>query len=179
MKRLVPYTSDGTAELVLALSQRTFADGSVWVRARLPMRPNNRIGWIRRRHLGRFRIATTALRIDRRGHRAVLLRRGRAIWRARIGTGERQWPTPRGRFYVRERLVPAVRNGVYGVFAFGTSAYSPQLTDWPGGGIVGIHGTNQPGLIPGDISHGCVRVRNGDMARLRRLMPLGTPISIR
>ena len=64
-------------------------------------------------------------------------------------------------------------------FAFGTSAFSPNLTDWPGGGIFGVHGTNQPPLIPGRISHGCVRIRNEQILKLKRMMPLGTPIRIR
>ena len=61
----------------------------------------------------------------------------------------------------------------------GTSAFSPTLTDWPGGGIVGVHGTNEPGLIPGRISHGCVRVPNRNIKKLKRKMPVGTPIRIR
>jgi lipoprotein-anchoring transpeptidase ErfK/SrfK len=44
---------------------------------------------------------------------------------------------------------------------------------------VGIHGTDGPGLIPGDPSHGCVRVPNRDIMRLYRLMPIGTPVVIR
>jgi lipoprotein-anchoring transpeptidase ErfK/SrfK len=44
--------------------------------------------------------------------------------------------------------------------------------------VVGIHGTNQPGLIPGRVSHGCVRVRNTQIRKLRLLMGLGTPIRI-
>jgi lipoprotein-anchoring transpeptidase ErfK/SrfK len=52
------------------------------------------------------------------------------------------------------------------------------LTDWPGGGFIGIHGTNAPGLIPGHISHGCIRVRNANVLRLARLMPVGTPLTI-
>ena len=67
----------------------------------------------------------------------------------------------------------------YGPVAFGTSARSPILTDWPGGGVVGIHGTDLPELIPGRVSHGCIRLRNADVRRLGRLMPLGTPITIR
>jgi lipoprotein-anchoring transpeptidase ErfK/SrfK len=63
--------------------------------------------------------------------------------------------------------------------AFGTSARSDVLTDWPGGGIVGIHGTSLPGLIPGRISHGCVRLRNRDILELDRLMPVGTPVTIK
>ena len=67
----------------------------------------------------------------------------------------------------------------YGPLAFGTNARSPVLTDWPAGGYVGIHGTNAPALIPGRISHGCIRLRNPDILRLGRLMPVGTPLTIR
>jgi lipoprotein-anchoring transpeptidase ErfK/SrfK len=62
--------------------------------------------------------------------------------------------------------------------AFGSSDYS-VLSDWPGGGIIGIHGTNEPLLIPGRPSHGCIRVRNRAVRRLWRLMPVGTPLVIR
>jgi lipoprotein-anchoring transpeptidase ErfK/SrfK len=64
------------------------------------------------------------------------------------------------------------------VFAVETSAYS-RLTEWPGGGVVGIHGTNTPWLIGQAVSHGCVRVENGTAKELRRYAPLGTPILIR
>ena len=67
----------------------------------------------------------------------------------------------------------------YGPIAFGTTARSAVLTDWPGGGFVGIHGTNEPQLIPGRVSHGCIRLRNADMLRLAVLMPVGTPLTIR
>ena len=63
--------------------------------------------------------------------------------------------------------------------AFGTNARSPTVTDWPGGGFIGIHGTDRPELLPGRVSHGCVRLRNADIVRLARLMPLGTPLTIR
>ena len=178
IKKLRSSTPDGTPELVLALSERRGRDGRLWVRVRLPMRPNGRKGWVRRGRLGAFRAVRTRLWIDRKRFVAKLYRRGRVIWRAPVGVGRPGWPTPSGRFYVRERLIPVERGSIYGAFAFGTSAYSPVLTDWPGGGMVGVHGTNEPGLIPGRISHGCVRVRNGPISRLRKLMPLGTPIRI-
>jgi lipoprotein-anchoring transpeptidase ErfK/SrfK len=43
---------------------------------------------------------------------------------------------------------------------------------------VGIHGTNQPELIPGRPSHGCVRIPNRKIRQLAKLMPIGTPIEI-
>ena len=66
---------------------------------------------------------------------------------------------------------------VYGPYAFGTGAYS-VLSDWPGGGVVGIHGTDRPELIPGRPSHGCIRVPNAAIVRLRPLLPVGTPVRI-
>jgi len=179
IKRLRTYTPDGTPEVVLLLSDYRRRDGRIWVRVRLPMRPNGKTGWVPRSRLGAYRLTRSSFTIDRRRLRATFYRRGKAIWRAPIGVGEPQWPTPKGRFYIRSRLVPVDSSGIYGIFAFGTSAYSDVLTDWPRGGMVGVHGTNQPSLIPGRISHGCVRVRNRNIARLRRLMSLGTPIRIR
>jgi lipoprotein-anchoring transpeptidase ErfK/SrfK len=66
----------------------------------------------------------------------------------------------------------------YGPVAFGTSARSPSATDWPAGGYVGIHGTDAPALIPGRVSHGCIRLRNTDILELARHMPVGTPVRI-
>ena len=56
----------------------------------------------------------------------------------------------------------------YGPVAFGTTARSAVLTDWPDGGFIGIHGTNEPQLLPGRVSHGCIRLRNRDILRLHR-----------
>ena len=184
VKRLKTYTEDNTPELVLALRQRRFPDGVVWVEVRLPMRPNNTTGWVRREVLDRYHVVNTFFHVDRRRHRATLYRGGRRVWRAPIGHGKPRTPTPNGNFYVRERLVPTNKRGIYGVFAFGLSAYSEKLgcgrgcSDWPGGGVIGAHGTNQPHLIPGRPSNGCIRIKNPDVERLRKLMPLGTPVRI-
>jgi hypothetical protein len=34
-------------------------------------------------------------------------------------------------------------------------------------------------LIPGRISHGCIRMRNRDILTLGRLLPVGTPLTVR
>lgn len=41
-----------------------------------------------------------------------------------------------------------------------------------------IHGTNQEHLIGTPASHGCVRLRNADMAALHRMVAAGTPVRI-
>ena len=94
-----------------------------------------------------------------------------------VGVGEPQWPTPTGEFYIRNVLT-RFSSPFYGPVAFGTSARSNVLTDWPGGGFIGIHGTNEPEILPGQVSHGCIRMPNHAVLRLARLMPLGTPVTI-
>lgn len=44
--------------------------------------------------------------------------------------------------------------------------------------LIYIHGTNQERLIGRPASHGCVRLRNGDMAALYRLVSKGSPVRI-
>jgi lipoprotein-anchoring transpeptidase ErfK/SrfK len=139
--------------------------------------PNGTTGWLPRSAIGGYRSVNTRLVVDRRHFRAVLLRDGRPVMRAKIGIGLSQWPTPSGSFYVRNKLV-RYRSDFYGPVAFGTSARSAVLTDWPGGGFIGIHGTNRPELLPGRVSHGCIRMRNADIVRLGQLMPVGTPMEV-
>ena len=176
--RVGTRTQDGTNEVVAILARVRDADGRPWLKVRLPVRPNGTVGWIPRTAVGEIRRVRSWLRIDTATRRLRLVRDGRVILRARIGVGRRAWPTPRGEFYVRSRLYGPRLGPIYGPLAFGTSATSDVLTDWPGGGVVGIHGTNQPGLIPGRISHGCIRLRNSDILRLGRRLQIGTPITI-
>ncbi len=176
--KLHPRTEDGFPEVYEALQQQTDASGRSWIQIRLPMRPNGRVGWVPASALGNLHTVHTQLVVQRSKLRATLYRDGRAVFRAPVGVGRPGLPTPAGHFYVRERFRIGGRGGAYGPIAFGTSAYSPKLTDWPGGGVVGIHGTNEPQLVPGRPSHGCVRMRNRDILRLGHLMPVGTPVLI-
>ncbi len=41
-----------------------------------------------------------------------------------------------------------------------------------------IHGTNQPKTVGRAVSHGCVRMRNEDIATLYAMVPVGTPVYI-
>jgi hypothetical protein len=171
-------TPEGTTNLVLVVERLRRRDGVTWYRVRLPVLPNNSTGWVPAVLLGRLRSVRTHLVVDRRRYRATLFRSGRPIFVTRIGVGRPQSPTPSGQFYVRD-LVLGFHNPFYGPAAFGTSARSAVLTDWPAGGYIGIHGTNEPGILPGRVSHGCIRVPNGAIERLVRLMPVGTPVTIR
>ena len=93
-----------------------------------------------------------------------------------VAVGARGMETPIGLFFVQSRFVPS-KYPILGAFAFETSGYS-KLSDWPGGGVVGVHGTNAPWLIGQAVSHGCVRLRNSDVLALRKLVRVGTPVKI-
>ena len=170
-------TEDGRPEVYVVLTRRTTASDE-WLRIRIPGRPNGRKGWVRRDSLGPLRSNHRRLVVDRRTLHVKLYNSGHLIFHARVGTGKRTTPTPGGRYWIREKLKFG-RSALYGRYALGTSAYAPSLSEWPGGGVIGIHGTSEPELIPGRPSHGCVRVRNRAMARLWRLTPIGTPLWIR
>jgi hypothetical protein len=175
--RLRTVTPEGTDNLVLVRRRTRDGRGRVWVEARLPVLPNGTMGWVPRAALGGYRMVRTQLVVKLRRFIATLRRNGRRVFRAKVGVGMQQWPTPRGRFYIRNKLV-RYRSRFYGPVAFGISARSAKLTDWPGGGFVGVHGTNRPDLVPGRVSHGCIRMQNRDIVRLGRLMPVGTPVTI-
>ncbi len=174
--RLRTRTPERTSELVLVL-ERLNVGAEPWVRVRLPVLPNNSTGWVPRSALGGYHEVRTHLVVDRRRLAVRLTRSGRTVFRARIGIGRARWPTPGGSFYVRSKLT-GFKDPIYGPIAFGTSARSAVLTDWPGGGFIGIHGTNAPQILPGRVSHGCIRLRNRDVLRLAKLMPVGTPITV-
>jgi L,D-transpeptidase catalytic domain len=178
VERLETQTPEETSNIVVILGRRRDAAGRLWVHVRLPVLPNGRTGWIPREALGGYTDVRTRLLVDLDRLTATLFRDRRPIFSARIGVGQPAWPTPRGQFYIRNRLT-SYESAFYGPLAFGTSARSAVLTDWPDGGFVGIHGTNQPELLPGRVSHGCIRMRNADILELGRLMPIGTPLTIR
>ena len=167
-------TEDGFPEVYLVLESRVDANDQVWLKIRIPGRPNGRVGWVRDTKLGEVQSVDTFRHI-RRGRDARLYRGHRLIWQAPVGTGAAATPTPAGHFWIREKFRGT--GGIYGPWVFGTAAYS-VLSEWPRGGVIGIHGTNQPGLIPGRPSHGCIRVRNDKITQLYRLMPVGTPLLI-
>ena len=171
-------TEDGVPEVYVVLQSQLDDKGRVWLEIRIPARPNGRTGWVREEQLSNLKTIRTHLTIDRTALKATLRKKGKVIWSSRVGVGRPGLETPAGRFWIRERLSNLGGSPVYGPWAFGTSAYSDKLTDWPGGGVVGIHGTNQPELIPGRPSHGCVRVPNPKIRKLARLMPIGTPLLI-
>ena len=176
--RLRQLTEDGYPEVYLALRAYTDVDGLEWTQIRIPGRPNGRVGWVPRDALGRFMTTRWRIVVNRRRARMTVYWNGKRRWRRPVGVGAPGTPTPGGRFWIRERIKVKDRNSPYWPYALGTADYS-TLSEWPGGGVVGIHGDwNQPWLIPGHPSHGCIRMHDRDVAWLAKHVPVGTPLRV-
>jgi hypothetical protein len=176
VRRLRRFRPDHQFQIVLALYARRGSDRAWWYRLSLPGHPNGARGWVRaddvelRPVVNRIVVRLGARRIEVRR-----IRDGKLMLRSIAAVGAYGSETPRGRdFYVQSAFVPTDR--FFGPFALETTAFA-RVTDWPTN-VVGIHGTNLPGLLGQAVSHGCVRVPNDVATRLKRLAPLGTPIDI-
>jgi len=149
-----------------------------WLQVHLPVRPNGSTGWVREADVT---VAGVPYRIDvfRSRHLLRLFKDGTLVEEIPVGIGKENTPTPGGVFYLKELIIPANEGDFYGPYAYGLSGFSNVLTKFGGGeGVIGLHGTNDPASVGGDASSGCIRLRNSDITRLARLLPLGTPVRI-
>jgi lipoprotein-anchoring transpeptidase ErfK/SrfK len=169
------FTDSYRPQAVLAVgAQRGSSGQPVWYRISIPGRPNGRTGWVPATSV-QVKPVDRWLVIHRGSRRFEFVLHGRVVRTGPVAIGAPGMETPLGLFYVQAKFRPT--EPVLGAFAFQTSGYS-KLSDWPGGGVVGVHGTNTPQLIGQAVSHGCVRMRNEDVEYLRSRVLVGTPIKI-
>jgi hypothetical protein len=149
-----------------------------WYRVELPMRPNGRIGYVRAADVALYQ-HDYAIHVSLSAHTMVVYKAGKEIMRETVAVGSAKYPTPVGSYYLRELARPSNPKGAYGPFAFGVSAYSNVLQSFGrGDGQIGVHGTNAPGQLGQNVSHGCIRVRNAAITQLAKTLPQGVPIDI-
>jgi lipoprotein-anchoring transpeptidase ErfK/SrfK len=176
IKVMKAFRPDFRPQEMFAVRKATGSDGEVWYRVSIPMRPNGTLGWIPANTVS-LKPSHSQIVINLNRRTIDLYRFGKHKWHGKVAIGAPGRETPVGHYYVATRFVP-YHDTFLGVFAEETSAYS-KLTEWPGGGVVGIHGTSLPQLLGQAVSHGCVRVSNTTARHLRTLAPLGTPIWIK
>ena len=168
------FRSDFRPTTLLVLGERTDAKKSRWLKVSVPMRPNGRTGWVVAASVA-TRPVRRSIVIDLSARTLRIRENGKTRFRTRVAVGRPGMETPTGRFYITAAFKPEER--FLGAFAFETSAYS-KLSEWPGGGVVGLHGTSAPWLLGKAVSHGCVRMSNTAALTLKRLTPAGTPVEI-
>lgn len=170
------FRPDFRPQVIFAVRKTTGTDGEVWYRISIPMRPNGTYGWIPAKTVS-LTPTHSQIVINLNRRTIDIYRFGKHKWHGLVAIGAPGRETPVGHYFVASRFVP-YHDTFLGVFAEETSAYS-KLTEWPGGGVVGIHGTSLPQLLGKAVSHGCVRVSNTTARHLKSLAPLGTPIWIK
>ena len=177
---LEEFRPDFRPQYVLALSQLEDKKSGkpAWYRISVPGRPNGRTGWVRAASL-ELRPVYKRLVIYRGARRFEFWDRDELVRSGKVAVGKPGAETPLGLFYVTDKFDPRIDPdwAILGAYAFETSAYS-KLSDWPGGGIVGVHGTPWPELLGQAVSHGCVRLHNDDINFLRWRVPVGMPVKI-
>lgn len=149
-----------------------------FVKVALPVRPNGSSGWVKASQV-RIQEDPYRLDVDITNHQVRVYDSGDLQDTYPIAVGRKETPTPGGTYYLRVLLKPPNPNGPYGPYAYGLNGFSPVLNSFNGGdGVIGLHGTNEPQVIGTDVSHGCIRLRNEDIAKLVPELPLGTPVRI-
>ena len=175
VKEMRQFRDDYRVQEVLAVGTAIGRDHKPWYKISVPMRPNGTMGWIPARTVT-LSPAVGEIDVHRQSRTIDLYWHGKHVWHGQVAIGRPGMETPLGHYYVAARFVP-YQDPFLGVFAVETSGYS-RLTEWPGGGWFGIHGTDMPQLLGQAVSHGCVRVSNETATKLRQYAPLGTPIVI-
>jgi L,D-transpeptidase catalytic domain len=172
------FNADGFPEVYMLLSSHVDAEGQEWVKVRVPGRPNGRTGWMLRKRLGSFHRTSWRIVVNRAQHRMRVYHAARLLRVFPVGVGKPSTPTPVGHFWIDERFKLSNPSNPYWPYALGTSDYS-TLPNWAGEGVIGIHGPfGEPQRIPGDPSHGCIRMLAPDIAWLGPRVTLGTPVDV-
>ena len=167
----------GESLAMLVTGERTDDAGIDWVRVLLPIRPNEADGWVHESDVDLTPVQDKIV-VDLSTRTLEHFHGRKIVDRFRVGIGQPQWPTATGTFYIWAHVPQASPTGPYGVYALGLSGFSDVLTNWPGGGRMAIHGTPYASNRGQMVSHGCIRVYNPDMQKLKRV-PLGTPVIIK
>jgi lipoprotein-anchoring transpeptidase ErfK/SrfK len=172
---------DGGPVALLVLGSHRDRRDRLWLRVRLPERPNGHSGWINA-DFARLRQTPWRIVIDRGSRRATAFRAGRRVRSWRVVVGTPSTPTPLGLFAVYER-VRQPRGSVLGPYALQLTAHSNTLLNYGGGpGRVALHGRSG-GLLADPLgsaaSHGCIRMQNRVVRWLAQRARPGTPVEIR
>lgn len=163
---------------VLPVLRATTIGGHIWMRVRLPGRPNSHTGWISG---DSTRDARTAwrLRVDTSRRRLTVLDYGHAVKRFKVVVGKPSTPTPHGSFFVEESL--RLHSGLSGSpYALALSARSNVFQEFEGGpGQIAMHGLGGVGGTPGTaVSHGCIRLGDRSIRWLAARIGPGVPVTI-
>jgi lipoprotein-anchoring transpeptidase ErfK/SrfK len=155
------------------------AAGGEWLRVRFPQRPNGTTGWVRAADLSLWDLRSRVeVSLSSRQLRVIDGTDERVLFEAAVSVGSDATPTPLGDYHI-DIVNPLGSHPTYGWGQLSVSGFSDVLQTFEGGiGQIAIHGWNRPADMGRNVSNGCVRMDNDDIARVAELAPLGTLVRI-
>lgn len=161
--------------LALMITERSEDD--LWLKVQIPVRPNGTEAWIRAAdaeitsHRYRAEVDVT--------DRVVTVWNGEdKVAESAAVIGKATSPTPLGSFFVND-FIEKSPGSAYGPHILSLSGFSEAMETFSGGiPVIAIHGTNQPELMGGAHSNGCIRIPNDVIELLADTVPIGTPVDI-
>jgi len=170
-----PQRPAAVVEQVFLVEERR-PDG--WIKVLLPVRPNGSTGWVRASNVTIHEVAYS-VKVEKSAHQITVFDRGAVLYRGPVAVGKPSTPTPTGRYYIRVLIQAPNPNTVYGPYAYGLSSHSDALSSFDGGDAeIGLHGNDDASVLGHDVTHGCIRMDNNEIAQLAGLLPLGTPVEV-
>lgn len=127
----------------------------------------------------------TKVIVDLSDRRVYVYRLGQVIASYPTGIGKRGWETPVGAYQIiHMEHDPIWKHPITGKIFPAGQPDSPLGARWIGfhsteDGEIGFHGTPDERLVGSSASHGCLRMRNGDVKLLYAQVNLGTPVEVR
>jgi len=173
----VPGTWHGARSILPVVNTRPG-----WVEVRLAQQPNGSKAWLPAKDV---ELSTTPYRIviNLVTKHVTLYKDDRKVFSTPAGVGTTTDPTPTGHYFVALLETAPEPDAGYGPFIMVTSAHSDTISDWDhsGDAVIGIHGPlgsdEEIGTAGARISHGCIRLHERDLLKMRDVPP-GSPIDI-
>ncbi len=147
-----------------------------WIKVNTQIRPNGTTAWVKASDVTPPYDHAWKIRVSISSRQLTVFKNGAPWMVEKVAVGSPQYPTPLGTFYTQDLLKT---KGAYGPYAYGLSGFSNVLqTFGAGDGRIGIHGTSAPSSIGKAVSHGCIRLPNSAILKLKSVLPLGVPVEI-
>jgi len=133
---------------------------------------------------GRFLPTVSRRLVLRLGDRRVYLYEGDvAVASYPVAVGRSGWETPTGQFTVFQKVEHPTWQHPFTQEIVPPGPQNPLGAHWigfwtDGENSIGFHGTPNEELIGQAVSHGCVRMRNSDIAALFERVEMGTPVIV-
>jgi lipoprotein-anchoring transpeptidase ErfK/SrfK len=128
-----------------------------------------------------------AVTVSRDSRQVRVFKRGELVQSYRVAVGEKKYPTPVGRYTVQTMQKNPPWNvpdsewagELAGKTIPGGDPRNPLVARWIGfNGAVGFHGTDSLDSLGRAASHGCVRMRPGDVIDLYDRVDMGAPVLV-